>query len=144
MMPDNPNFLTDALLLATRAHRGQKYSGEDYIEHPIRLAETFDYPTLKVIALLHDVVEDSDVTIEEIRKRFGPIVANAVEAITRGDEAYGDYIKFKVARNGLARAVKIADLLDHLDYIERFPDLGFKSLQPRYEKALRILRHDKT
>ena len=143
-MTPNPNALTDALLLATRAHKGQKYSDQDYIEHPIRLAETFDDTTTKVVALLHDVVEDSDVTVEEIHKQFGYEVALAVEAITHRDGTYHDYIEFKVAKNDLARRLKIADLEDHLDYIERFPDLGFASLKPRYEKALRTLGYDKT
>ncbi len=143
-MKDNPNALTDALLLATRAHKGQKYSGQDYIEHPVRVAERFDSLLLKVVALLHDVVEDSSTTVFEIHNQFGPTIANAVEALTRGDETYNDYIENKVSQNYLAVEVKIGDLLDHLDYIERFPDLGFASLKPRYEKALRTLGHDKT
>ncbi len=144
MKKDNANLLTDALLLATRAHEGQKYSGQDYIEHPIRVADRFDSLILKVVALLHDVVEDSDVTIEEVHRNFGISIANAVGALTRGDETYNDYIELKVSQNYLAVQVKIGDLLDHLDYIERFPDLGFAGLKPRYEKALRTLGHDKT
>ncbi len=141
-MMTTTNPLTEALLLASRAHKNQTYGQQEYIEHPLRVAEKFDDPTLKVIALLHDVVVDSNVTVEEIRKSFGHAVAEAVEALTRGPEIYGDYIEFKVANNDLASKVKIADLLDNLEYIDRFPDWGFESLRPRYEAALRTLGHD--
>lgn len=133
--------LMDAAKIADYAHKGQKYGPEqDYIEHPTRLAEQFDEPTLKIVALLHDVVEDSNVTVEEIRGRFGDIVADAVEALTRERESYSDYIKTKVAENEIARQIKIADLLDNIDHIDRYPDWGFASLRPRYEAALAILQ----
>jgi len=127
-----------ALEIAKRVHTGQKYGQQDYIEHPIRVAEKLNYLTLKIIALLHDVVEDSDVTVEEIHKHFGSVIAEAVEAITRKDETYSDYIK-RVTKNKLAREVKIADLLDNLEHIDKYPDWGFASLRPRYEAALRTL-----
>lgn len=130
-----------ALRIAKVAHAGQKYGQQDYIEHPIRVAEAFDDPTLKIVALLHDVVEDSNVTVEEIRKHFGSAIADAIEAITRRGGIYHDYILFKVARNSLARKVKIADLQDNLEHIDKSPDWGFASLRPRYEKALRTLGH---
>lgn len=128
-----------ALRIAKVAHADQKYGPQDYIEHPIRVAEAFDDPTLKIVALLHDVVEDSNVTVEDIRKRFGSAIADAIEAITRRDATYHDYILFKVARNSLARKVKIADLLDNLEHIDKHPDWGFASLRPRYKRALRTL-----
>ena len=132
-----------ALEIATRAHAGQKYGQQDYSEHPLRVAEAVDDPTLKIVALLHDVVEDSDVTVEEIRNHFGSVVAKAVDVITRKDETYSDYINRVAVVGDLARKVKIADLQDNLEQIYKHPAGSFLSLRPRYEAALRTLEHDK-
>lgn len=138
-MTDLQRELTDAMEIAERAHAGQKYGPKQkYIEHPIRLAEKFEEPTLKIVALLHDVVEDSNTTVKEIYWRFGSVIANAVEALTREKESYEDYIE-AVAGNNIARRVKVEDLLDNIDYIDRHPDWGFTSLRPRYEAALEVL-----
>ena len=139
MESEQPDELTDARKFAERAHAGQKYGpDQNYIEHPVRLAEKFEEPTLKIVALLHDVVEDSDITIMEILWRFGSVVANAVLALTRGKEPYSDYIE-AVAKNRIASQVKVEDLLDNIDHIDRYPDWGFVSLRPRYEEALKVL-----
>ena len=140
MENEQPDELTDAMKFAERAHAGQKYGPEqNYIEHPIRLAEKFEEPTLKIVALLHDVVEDSDITIIEILWRFGSVVANAVQTLTRGKESYSDYID-AVVKNRIASQVKIEDLLDNIANMDRHPDWAPASLRPRYEAALEMLR----
>lgn len=89
------NIVTKALLFARKAHEGQKrkITGEDYINHPIRVAEIYTQvkeskhiDQICAAILLHDVVEDCDVTIQEIEKEFGSFVARLVEETTSDKE----------------------------------------------------------
>ncbi len=75
-----------AKTMAARAHQGQlDKAGRPYIEHPARVVGHLVNPTADevVVAWLHDVVEDTEVTLEEVEHEFGPRVAIAVDAITR-------------------------------------------------------------
>ena len=80
--------LDDAYAFAVQSHAGQsRKSGEPFVNHPIEVALILaelhmDTPTLKA-ALLHDTVEDSDVTLEEVRERFGDEVAELVDGVTK-------------------------------------------------------------
>ena len=111
---DKPKQETDrynkALELATRAHAGQvDKGGNAYINHPIAAAGLVEGEA-KIVALLHDVVEDGHVDLSDLRS-FGDQIVNAVDAITRRPgEARKDYLD-RVASNPLAREVKIADLI---------------------------------
>ena len=114
------SLYTKALILATRAHAGQKrLNGNNYIIHPIRVSQEVSTERQKVIALLHDVVEDTEIPLEEIQKEFGDEVAVAIDCLTRREgeenekEDYDDYIK-RVLTNKDAIAVKIADIADNL------------------------------
>ena len=77
-----------ARTFASRAHRGQvrKYTGEPYINHPVEVADIVrrhnGSPEMIAAALLHDVVEDTDVTLDDIRSEFGESVANLVADLT--------------------------------------------------------------
>ena len=106
-----------ALSIALEAHRGQtdKY-GQPYVLHPLRLMQRFRDPELQTIAILHDVVEDSDWTLEQLQDAgFVDRVVGAVDALTRRDEeSYEDLID-RAAANSLARQVKLADLEDNMD-----------------------------
>lgn len=91
----------------------------------------------KVVALLHDIVEDTPATIEDIEFMFGIRIAEAVDLLTRKKEdTYFDYIH-KIATSGdkLAIEVKLADLADHLEKVDTLKP----SLKKRYEKATLIL-----
>ena len=101
-------------MIAAAAHVGAvDKAGAPYIEHPKRVAAWVSEPREKVVAWLHDVVEDTDVTLEEIEKEFGKETVEAVNAIThRKDEPWADYL-CRVKANPVARAVKIADLIDN-------------------------------
>ena len=115
--------------------------GDPAIEHTERVVkrvaatEPLPLPFAATTAWLHDVVEDTDKDFWHIRELFGKVVAEAVEAITRGDEGYFHYIE-RVKAHPVARAVKIADLLDHLGGAPHPPPGG---LLKRYVKALDIL-----
>lgn len=73
-----------ALEFATKAHKGQKrkYTGEDYIVHPIEVSEYFDNDFQKTVAVLHDTVEDTDVTFTDIAREFGDLVMTSVWWLT--------------------------------------------------------------
>lgn len=108
--------LEDAIGTAALWHGGQvDKAGEPYILHPLRVMLQFKHPTLRMIAVLHDLVEDTPVTIEELRREGYPeSVLAALDAITRrrGD-TYDQYIT-RVRANQLATQVKLADLQDNL------------------------------
>lgn len=107
-----------ARALARRAHAGQvDKAGRPYIEHPAAVSDRLppDHPVLQVVAWLHDVVEDTDVSLEEVRRHFGAEVADAVDAIThRKHEPRDDYYA-RVKANPAALRVKEADLATNSD-----------------------------
>jgi (p)ppGpp synthase/HD superfamily hydrolase len=109
------NLYTSALIFATKAHSGQKrLNGDNYIIHPIRVSQEVKTENQKAIALLHDVIEDSKITFDNIKETFGDEIANAVECLThRKGESYDDYIG-RVLTNQDAVQVKIADICDNL------------------------------
>ncbi len=122
--------------MAALAHDGQTdKTGAPYIFHPLRVASTFSDEMLQVIAVLHDLVEDTDTTLSDLDARFPQAVVNAVDALTRrSEESYKEFID-RVARNPNARLVKIADIRDNLRP-------GVEHLRPRYEAALKVLEQD--
>ena len=111
-----------ALAIASKAHDGQiDKGGQPYINHPIAVAELVESPTEKIVALLHDVCEDTDVTIDDLRAAgFSDNVLDAVQAITKiNGESYEEYMD-RVAKNPVATAVKIADMMHNSD-LSRIP-----------------------
>lgn len=131
-----------ALRYAIEKHSGQTdKAGEAYITHAVRVADLVGKnPMLRAIAYLHDVVEDTDVTIEDVRDRFGYDVSEIVDKLTwRKDESYNDYIK-RISSSHRARVVKIADLVDNMN-LTRLPMLSMKDAerQRKYACALCVL-----
>lgn len=108
-------LLNKAIAIAAIAHDGQlDKGGEPYIFHPMRVAQSLPHTTERIVAMLHDVVEDSDITIADLREIFPIHIIEAVDVLTRHPkEAYQDYIK-RIAKNPLAREVKLADLEDNM------------------------------
>ena len=106
-----------ALAIAEDAHKGQvDKAGVDYIQHPLFVASLVEGELAKTVALLHDVVEDSDWTLEDLRKEGLPEeVVQAVGILTKKrNENYEEYI-LRVKQNPLARQVKLADLQHNSD-----------------------------
>ncbi len=127
-----------AVGLAYRAHRWQvDKAGRPYMDHVMRVESyvcTIDY-LHRIVATLHDVVEDTPVTLEAIDILFGEEVRDAVDALTRrGTETYSHYIE-RVATNKVALKVKLADLTEHLTSTDSIE----KSLIERYDRAFSIL-----
>ena len=105
------------LAIAKDAHKGQvDKAGVDYIQHPLFVASLVEGELAKTVALLHDVVEDSDWTLEDLRKEGLPEeVVQAVGILTKKrNENYEEYI-LRVKQNPLARQVKLADLKHNSD-----------------------------
>ncbi len=152
------DIVTQAMDLAIAAHEGQvDKCGDPYILHVAEVAtliatdwRTVNIPQAIAVAWLHDVVEDTEVTIEDIRRQFSRKVADAVEAITHIDnEPYWDYID-RVKVNSIATWVKLADLKHNMDP-DRVTGITDPSdhgrvtnvLIPRYYLAYGILKHVK-
>ena len=135
----------DAIVLAATLHRGARYpspEGEPYIFHPLRVMLRFGDPVAQTSAVLHDAVEDTEITLDDLRMAgFPEEVVDAIDALThRADETYEEYID-RVARNPVARRVKVADVEDNLANNRRSPTApGNADRIRRYEAALDRLR----
>ena len=138
-MKTEKTVLADAL--AAFAHRGQvDKAGEPYINHPRRVASGFDTEDEITVALLHDVAEDTEITLGPIENIFGSRVAEAVDALThREDEDYFDYVR-RAGQNPVAKAVKLSDLNDNMNLgrLKNVTDKDLKRVE-KYRKAKAIL-----
>jgi (p)ppGpp synthase/HD superfamily hydrolase len=109
--------LQSALEIAVGAHHGQtdRY-GAPYILHPLRVMERVETETEKIVAILHDVVEDTKWTFDDLRKKgFGDEIIQALDCLTKREgEPYEDFVN-RSAANPLARRIKLADLEDNMD-----------------------------
>lgn len=147
-----PNLIHQAAAFAEQAHASidqrRKYSGEPYIVHPRAVAELVaqhtDDPATIAAAWLHDVVEDTPVTIEQITERFGPDIAGLVSDLTnRSTKSDGNRKQRKaIDREHSAKAdpraktVKLADIINNLsDLMDQDP--GYAKVYVR-EKELQI------
>jgi GTP diphosphokinase / guanosine-3',5'-bis(diphosphate) 3'-diphosphatase len=109
--------LEKALGIALIAHAGQKdKAGAPYILHPLRLMMATPNADAQVVALLHDVLEDSELTEDDLKQAGIPqYITDAVATLTRQlDETYEEFIQ-RVACDPLARSVKILDIQDNLN-----------------------------
>ena len=134
----------EARKFAEIAHEGQfDRGGVPYIEHPKAVASRLGGEVEKIVAWLHDVVEDTEVTVDELRELFGDEVADAVAILSRNkNEPYMDYIR-KIKSNEIARKVKMADLSHNMD-VSRLPiitDADWKRVE-KYKKAYELLSED--
>lgn len=135
--------LERAICTALEAYGGDTdKAGEPYIRHPLRVMQAVETDTERVVALLHDVVEDSENhTLDDIRERFDEEVHDAVECLTKqdGEDYLEEYIP-RIAENDVARAVKRADIEDNLD-LTRLPELDEDDTDRirKYHRALQRL-----
>ena len=133
-----------AMRIAYQAHHGQlDYNGIPYIFHPIHLAESMDDEISCCVALLHDTVEDTALTIEDLKAVFPPEVTDAVALLTHSNGTdYFDYVR-TIKDNPIARKVKLADLAHNSDQSRCVgSDLSEErktKWKEKYEKATQIL-----
>ena len=135
-------YLDRAIELAKQHHEGQTdKAGKPYIEHPLRVMNQVESEEEKIVAVLHDIVEDTDISLDDLRSEgFSEEVVSAVECLTKQDgENYDSYIE-RISFNSLAVKIKLADLEDNSD-LTRLPEVTDKDLEriEKYDKALEKL-----
>lgn len=131
-----------AIRLCFEAHKNQvDKSGLPYVFHPFHLAEQMKDELSTVAALLHDVVEDTSYTLEDLRKMgFPEAVLDALVLLTHEDNIpYLDYVA-RLKSNPIARAVKLADLRHNSDLtrLNHVDDRAMKRVE-KYQKAIALL-----
>lgn len=131
-----------AMKLCFAAHKDQTdKSGVPYVFHPFHLAEQMDTEEAVIVALLHDVAEDSAYTVQDIAKMgFSRQVTDALALLARDEQVpYLEYVS-RVKENALAKAVKLADLKHNSD-LSRLDAVGEEALLrvKKYEEAMALL-----
>ncbi len=140
--------ITKALDVAIASHTGHiDKSGQPYVKHVIRVAFCVEpnEPDYIITGLLHDTVEDTDLTLEEVYRDFGKTIGDAVDAISkREQESLEDYIA-RVKRNKIANAVKFADIADNQSEarIGQLDPKTAERLRRKYAYALELLGSSK-
>jgi (p)ppGpp synthase/HD superfamily hydrolase len=134
--------LEDAVSIAALAHRGQKdKAGAPYLLHPLRMMLRMKSEAAMMAAVLHDVVEDTDWTLERLREQgFPEEVLEAVECLTHNEgESYDEFIE-RARKNHISQEVKIADLEDNMN-IQRINEMSAKDLERlgKYHRAWCVL-----
>jgi (p)ppGpp synthase/HD superfamily hydrolase len=134
--------------IARKAHAGQvDKAGKDYIYHPMTVASNVgDDETAIIVALLHDTVEDTDVTFDYLATQFDSQVLDALKLLTDDKQQYPNYLDYvrhiKESGNPIALKVKKADLANNMD-LSRFPngptERELLRLQVKYIPAKKIL-----
>lgn len=136
------DMLEKAIIISVKAHSGQVDKGDEkYIFHPIRVMMNAISIDEKIIAILHDVVEDSGITIENLKNEgFSENILSAIDCLTRRKkESYEDFIN-RISKNKLATNVKILDILDNLNTsrLKTISDIDKERLN-KYREALKFL-----
>ena len=135
--------LERAIQIAVEAHAGVKdKGGKAYILHPISVMMRCETDEEKIVAILHDVVEDTDWTFEALRKEgFSETIIEALKTVTKysDDQDYDEFIQ-RSLKNEIGRKVKIADLRENLDVtrIGELTDRDIKRIN-KYKRALKTL-----
>lgn len=137
-----------AMKIAYDAHHGQDdVNGVPYIFHPYHVAEQMTSEYAVCVALLHDVAEDTDITVDDLKKDFPSEVTDALLLLTHDKNTdYFDYVR-KIKTNAIAREVKLADIAHNSDQSRIFrstPETEAKKAnwKLKYEKALKILNEE--
>ncbi|MBR2336041.1 MAG: GTP pyrophosphokinase [Clostridia bacterium] len=135
-----------ALKLCFEAHKDQiDKSGMPYVFHPFHLAEQMKDEETTIVALLHDVIEDTDYTYDDLRKLgFNKQIISALELMTHDDNVpYMEYVA-AIKTNPIARAVKIADLRHNSD-LSRIDVVTPRDMEraEKYKKAIELLESSK-
>jgi (p)ppGpp synthase/HD superfamily hydrolase len=136
-------LLEKAIEIAVRAHAGQKgKDGSPYILHPLRVMTRLAGDEERMAAVLHDVVEDTEVTLEDLRTAgFPEEVLETVRLLTHEQGiSYEDYVE-RLRPHPMARRIKLADLEDNSD-IRRLSGIEDRDLERlrKYHRAWQILR----
>ena len=135
------NLTKKALKICFNAHINQvDKTGLPYVFHPFHLAEQMNSEDDVCVALLHDTVEDTDITFEDlINEGFNDNIISALKLLTHNDDTpYMEYI-YKIKDNPIARKVKLADLYHNSDLTRL--DLTVDKIPPKYEIYLDAIKY---
>lgn len=139
----NTKLTRKAMNIAYNAHINQlDKAGVPYIYHPIHLAEQMDTEIECIVALLHDVVEDTDVTFEQLEKEFTSEAIEVLKLLTHNKETeYMDYIK-EIKQNPIAKKIKIADIKHNSDEsrLDKITEKDITRIE-KYKKVLEFLKN---
>lgn len=136
-------LLDKAAIICVTKHQGQRDKmGCAYFQHPMRVAMRCSNDNEKIVALLHDTIEDTDVTPQYLLDEgFPQYIVDAVLSVTKNDgESYEEFVR-RAKQNPIGRFVKIHDLEDNLDVLrldEVSPEMAARF--SKYLKALRFLK----
>jgi (p)ppGpp synthase/HD superfamily hydrolase len=138
-------LIETSLTIALRAYAGKvDKAGREYILHPLRVMAKMKTDEEMSAALLHDVLEDSEITAEELHTEGIPAqVVEAIQYLSKHEnEDYQDFVA-RLKKNGLAAKVKLADIEDNIDIL-RLNSLGENDLArlKKYHSAWRFLMED--
>lgn len=136
--------LEKIIIFAATKHRGQvDKEGESYIFHPLRVMARMKTKDEQIVAVLHDILEDTDATVEDLRRLgVSTRLIRTLQTLTRKEnEDYLAYID-RVKKDKLARRIKMADLADNLDprRLKRLKKDVQERLKKKYTAALRCMR----
>ena len=134
--------LEKAITIAANAHAGQiDKAGAHYILHPLRVMLKLDTVKERIVAVLHDVIEDTAVSFEDLANEgFSPEILEALHSVTRmPDEEYEEFVR-RAGENPIGRRVKLADLEDNCDLsrIDTPTERDFARIE-KYRKAIDYL-----
>jgi (p)ppGpp synthase/HD superfamily hydrolase len=129
--------LEKAIILAAESHSGQvDKAGVAYVLHPLRVMLRLKTPDEMIVGVLHDVVEDTNVTLEDLRKSgFSEVIVEAIDALTKRSGESRLEAGVRAKRNPLARRVKLADIAENMD-LGRIPLPSEKDLKRTREYLL--------
>jgi len=136
--------LERAISIAARAHEGQvDKAGAPYVLHPLRVMLHVSTMEERIVAVLHDVVEDSAVTFDNLRDEgFSDVILEALASVTKKEgEAYDDFV-VRAAANSIGRRVKLADFQDNCD-LSRIacPEARDYERIAKYRRAIATIHH---
>ena len=132
-----------ALRISFEAHKNQiDKAGVPYVYHPYEVASHMNDEYSTCVALLHDVIEDSTITLEDLKTEgFPREILDALICMTHSKEVpYLEYVR-QLKKNPIARSVKLADLANNSD-LSRLPNISEKDLEriKKYKRAMEILK----
>ncbi|QUH21877.1 GTP pyrophosphokinase [Alkaliphilus sp. B6464] len=139
------NLLEQAIIIATKAHAGQIDKGGNlYILHPLSIMLKMPDDRSKIVAVLHDIIEDTSITPEDLKNLgFGDDILIPLDYLTRKkNETYMEFVR-RAAQHPVSKLVKMADIENNMD-LTRISNPTKKDYDrvKKYEKALKILKMD--
>ena len=136
-------YLHKAIIIACEAHQGQSsINGEPYILHPLRLLIKAKSNEERIIAILHDVIEKTNISLADLKnKGFDQNIISSIDSLSRrGGESYVDYIG-RLMQNRISVKIKLLDLADNIKMHSENNDNGIYDVKiNQYKNALKQIR----